>query len=469
MNDAPSPGDGAFPSPPALPPPSPCSWQEFCESYADLALHFRLYLASHPQYAESGAEAAFSGRFTELFLQHFEAEVARALGSLSPPLQGGRTPGYVGPISIFLEPSWPPSFLSLFLLYNIFKAKAQETLFPPFGGSLRPLKTTPGLPVLGGNRNSNSSGGAGTVGRGLDSDGTAPGERWTHYFERLRLDHGGETLKDRAGMVQREELLSFMGAEEAAPDTAGGNEGSLSGRSVTYCSQVKKEEEVAWSSSYHPRHPSPDSAFPVLLSLCIVMALEMPDRESTFVVKSTFWRQLMHFMSRPECLTSRKECLSPGSCPAISPCIMTLPLTPGTSFLTKDNTDSLELPCLNHSESLSSQDLLLGPSKSNDHFSAFIVASHFDSMELLSLELPPHILIEEEPPAGTVHPSQPPPLPWMLQKQTQGHFCSRGMLEGGTGSHGVLLIYHSETRCSEYVLTFNFQGKAKHLCLSLNE
>ncbi|CAO2646214.1 SH2B adapter protein 1 [Lemmus lemmus] len=190
-----------------------------------------------------------------------------------------------------------------------------------------------------------------------------------------------------------------------------------------------------------------------------------PDGENTFVVKvegpSEYILETTGALHVKTWVSDIQECLSPGPCPAISP----RPMAIGTSFLTKDSMDSLELP---ESFGETAQDLLLGPSESNDRLSqgpmeAFPTGHQHPSPLVLPPLLPPAwtqwnrflrncplaFPLRRGPQQGQFILSQPPPLD--TPEAATGSFLFRGNPRA--------------SRRDEYVLTFNFQGKYLHLSL----
>ncbi|XP_038636263.1 SH2B adapter protein 1-like [Scyliorhinus canicula] len=227
-------------------------------------------------------------------------------------------------------------------------------------------------------------------------------------------------------------------------------------------------------------------------------SLEMPDKDNTFVLKMEdsmdYILETVDSLQMRSWLVDIQECLSPG-----------------------DSEDGVTLGCMNHSDSMPSRELPMIPCGSSDHISQgaygglserpsvsvspssfSITPTRLGSLELLPPELPPRIPIEETlerlqpvpPPTPTPFPETPDtagtsfifqvdqdlgegdhPLseyPWFHGTLSRLK-AAQLVLAGGASSHGVFLVRQSETRRGEYVLTFNFQGKAKHLRLSLNE
>ncbi|XP_062377732.1 SH2B adapter protein 2 [Sardina pilchardus] len=226
-----------------------------------------------------------------------------------------------------------------------------------------------------------------------------------------------------------------------------------------------------------PKSSKPKVNIPLsaIVEVRTTMPLEMPDKDNTFVLKvengAEYILETIDSLQKNSWVADIQDCMDPG-----------------------DSGDDIELASCPHGQP--SKEFSMVASCSCEVLSEGVhrvlerscASEHYSTPSGRTRELP-----------LTQHPSHIPLERFLQMPEAQGTPVCEGercgevervpslvgfpwfhgtlsrvraaqlVLGGGARSHGLFVIRQSETRPGEYVLTFNFQGKAKHLRLSLNE
>lgn len=198
-------------------------------------------------------------------------------------------------------------------------------------------------------------------------------------------------------------------------------------------------------------------------------ALEMPDHENTFVLKAE--NNMEYVIEAHDTddmrswLATVKYCMrsvQPSSDSADTRSLLGVvnenerlrsPLTKPSAPPDVDGTeDPPELPPRLQTASTSRGETPVLRLSSNSNFE--LCSSHTDLEQSCETELDLSMTLRD--------------YPWFHGTLPRSDAATL-VLHGGSVAHGVFLVRQSETRKGEFVLTFNFQGRAKHLRMTLND
>uniref|UniRef100_A0A8C3S136 SH2B adapter protein 2 n=1 Tax=Chelydra serpentina TaxID=8475 RepID=A0A8C3S136_CHESE len=440
-------------------------WREFCELHAqaaavDFAQKFCQFLKENPHYDTPGAETSFSHHFAASFLDIFSLEVSRVFVSDSPTkynivpfqAQAHKVSSYGHSRSsedVSVHATSKPKFKKGFSLRNmsLCVVDGMKEMWH------RKSSPEPGVEAMQGGRRSE--------------------REWTHKLRLSKVQSSKVELVD----IQREGTLRYM----VADDTNCVGSSQWQKCRLMLRKAVKMEGERFLLEFYVPPKASkPKVSIPLsaIIEVRTTMPLEMPDKDNTFVLKvengAEYILETIDSLQKHSWVADIQDCIDPG-----------------------DSGDDIELSscaqgaCLpGRVPSCSCEFLADGkdtrrPSPEMLAAATVISAPHGRARDSLGEHLA-HVPLENflqtlESPAtrGRCGPRNKTggetevelnlsDFPWFHGTLSRIK-AAQLVLFGGARSHGLFVIRQSETRPGEYVLTFNFQGKAKHLRLSLNE
>ncbi|XP_023662986.1 SH2B adapter protein 2-like isoform X2 [Paramormyrops kingsleyae] len=465
-------------------------WKEFCELHAratasDFARKFRRFLSENPCYDYPGAQATFSHHFARHFLDCFSTALSRSPGSLGAPRYGM--------VPFASLHSCPPPRAHKLCQQRKDADTSNESLDSMDGGLGKPnTRAKPFVPkawALGQSRSSEDVSAGDPVGKGLSlrkislcvvdsvrdiwqrraSPEPGCGHSANEDGQGLRLPRGLHGQRTEPPEVQREGALRYMVADDA-----------------TYASHWQKcrlllrrafprseGERFILEFYVPPKSSKPKVSIPLssVMEVRTTMPLEMPDKDNTFVLKvengTEYILETIDSLQKNSWVADLQDCMEPGgddieltSHPHGQPLRDSpLPASCSCELLSEEVHRAPEGPCS------TAADLYSAPRIRFTQYHPHVPLECF--LESLECQTP-------TPPAGghsegaVKADTSLAGYPWFHGTLTRMR-AAQLILVGGARSHGLFVIRQSETRPGEYVLTFNFQGKAKHLRLSVND
>ncbi|XP_043974466.1 SH2B adapter protein 2 [Gambusia affinis] len=302
------------------------------------------------------------------------------------------------------------------------------------------------------------------------------GEKWS---QKLRLPRSSQGHKAELLEIQREGALRYMVADDT--NCVGAAQWQKCRLLLRKTKREDGGEKFLLEFYVPPKCSKPKVSIPLsaIVEVRTTMPLEMPDKDNTFVLKvengGEYILETIDSLQKNSWVADIQDCIDPG-----------------------DSGDDIELASCPHGQA--SKDCSMVASCSCELLSEGVYRAAERSCPTAADHYSAPSVRCREPPF-TQHPSHMPLERFLQSPEAQSANASAGggegtkepegdaslagypwfhgtlsrvraaqlVLAGGARSHGLFVIRQSETRPGEYVLTFNFQGKAKHLRLSVNE